>query len=202
MKKGLVVFLATLMSMSTITSFAGEYDTDKNSEQFEQKSNNEDFEKIEKKLKLYKIIKDRSYYDNKEGIELDDYLESYIGNEIIEQSDWLKEYARKNNISGNINIHRTGEEYIKKWVQEGDNKKITRAEALYSILKLILTLCRYKHPGIVHVILLHGSLRHGYGLLTELLLGSHKNLAPLINLLISAVRLQDMRFHIVLQLYF
>ena len=137
MKKGLVVFLATLMSMSTITSFAGEYDTDKNSEQFEQKSNNEDFEKIEKKLKLYKIIKDRSYYDNKEGIELDDYLESYIGNEIIEQSDWLKEYARKNNISGNINIHRTGEEYIKKWVQEGDNKKITRAEALYSILKLI-----------------------------------------------------------------
>ena len=136
MKKGLVVFLATLMSMSTITSFAGEYDTDKNSEQFEQKSNNEDFEKIEKKLKLYKIIKDRSYYDNKESIELDDYLESYIGNEIIEQSDWVKEYARKNNISGNINIHSTGEEYIKKWVQEGDNKKITRAEALYSILKL------------------------------------------------------------------
>ncbi len=48
MKKYLAVFLATLLNISTITSFASEYDTDKKSEQLEQKSYSEDFEQIEK----------------------------------------------------------------------------------------------------------------------------------------------------------
>ena len=41
---------------------------------------------------------------------------------------------------------------------------------------------RYKHPGVMHIILLHGGLRHSDSLLTELLLGCHKNLAPLVDI--------------------
>ncbi len=78
MKKYLAVFLATLLNISTITSFASEYDTDKKSEQLEQKSYSGDFEQIEKKLKMYKIIMDRSYYDNKESINFYSTKKGYI----------------------------------------------------------------------------------------------------------------------------
>ena len=64
-----------------------------------------------------------------------------------------------------------------------------------------MTFRRYKHPGVMHIILLDGGLRHSDSLLTELLLGCHKNLAPLVDLFVGSVRLQDMGFHIILQLH-
>ena len=59
---------------------------------------------------------------------------------------------------------------------------------------------RYKHPGVMHIILLHGGLRHSDSLLTELLLGCHKNLAPLVDLFVGSVRLQDMSLQIISKL--